>query len=125
MTNKHARTNTNTREEPLLSKKKHNAVVTKDDSFRLGYLGWSSRGYIPHYNAERQTQHVTFRLADSLPAKILKEWEGDLQILPEGEARRRKYILVEQYLDRGHGDCFFARLTVRRDCPKFLAPLCR
>jgi REP element-mobilizing transposase RayT len=86
-------------------KKRHYVELTKEESFRLGRQGWSSRGYIPHFSAEGKTQHVTFRLTDALPAGVLERWEEDLRVLPEGEAKRQKYILVERYLDAGHGDC--------------------
>src|SRR5262249_37234210 len=125
MADKDAKSNAPAPEDAGAPKKKRYAVLTKEESFRLGQPGWSSRGYIPHYDAEGQTQHVTFRLADSLPPEVLEKWEEDLRILPEGEAKRRKYILVEQYLDAGHGECFFARPAVRRDCPKCTVPLCR
>jgi len=106
MTDKDAKPNATAREDAGAPKKKRYAVLTKEESFRLGQPGWSSRGYIPHYDAEGQTQHVTFRLADALPTEVLEKWEEDLRILPEGEAKRRKYKLVEQYLDAGHGECF-------------------
>jgi hypothetical protein len=86
-------------------KKKQYAVLTKEESFRLGHPGWSTRGYIPHFSADGKMQHVIFRLADALPAGVLERWEEDLHVLPEGEAKRQKCILVERYLDAGHGDC--------------------
>ena len=92
--------------ESTAPKKKRYVVLTKDEAERIGRPGWSSRGYIPHYDAAGQTQHVTFRLADSLPEDVLAKWEEDLRILPEGEAKRQKYALVEQYLDAGHGQCY-------------------
>lgn len=33
--------------------------------------GWYSRGYMPHFDSQHVVQHVTFRLADSLPAGVL------------------------------------------------------
>jgi REP element-mobilizing transposase RayT len=32
--------------------------------------GWHSRGYLPHFDSPETVQFVTFRLADSLPAKV-------------------------------------------------------
>jgi REP element-mobilizing transposase RayT len=87
-------------------KKKHYVVLTKEESFRLGQPGWSSRGYIPHYSADGRTQHITFRLVDALPREVIEKWQAELRILPEGEAQRQKYILVERYLDAGHGACY-------------------
>ncbi len=51
-------------------------------------------------------QHVTFRLADSLPLEVVEKWQEDLRILPESEAKKEKYKLVEKYLDAGHGSCW-------------------
>src|SRR5215475_2494856 len=93
-------------EDTRAPKKKRYVVLTKEESFRLGRPGWSSRGYIPHYDAEGKIQHVTFRLADALPMEVIEKWEEYLRILPEGEARRQKYILVERYLDEGRGACY-------------------
>src|SRR5262247_248324 len=106
MTDKDAKPNATAREDARAPKKKRYVVLTKEESFRLGRPGWSSRGYIPHYDAEGKTQHVTFRLADELPIEVIEKWEEDLRILPEGEAKRQKYILVERYLDEGHGACY-------------------
>jgi len=37
------------------------------------HAGWRSRGYLPHLDAPELIQHVIFRLADSLPARIREE----------------------------------------------------
>lgn len=37
------------------------------------HLGWRSRGYAPHYDWPGEHQHIVFRLADSLPAKVVAE----------------------------------------------------
>ena len=39
--------------------------------------GWHSRGYMPHFDSHHVVQHVTFHLADSLPADILVlDWDA-------------------------------------------------
>lgn len=40
----------------------------------MGTKGWHSRGYLPHYDSYDLTQHVVFRLFDSVPPD---EREGD------------------------------------------------
>jgi hypothetical protein len=65
---------------PASDKKKRYVTLTKEESFRLGLPGWSSRGYIPHYDAEGKIQHVTFRLTDALPMEVIEKWEEDLRI---------------------------------------------
>jgi DNA polymerase len=63
--------------------------------------GVHDRGYLPHLNAEGGNYFVTFRLADSLPAAVLK----DLEAVPEKQRSRK----VEEYLDAGHGECWLGR----------------
>jgi putative DNA methylase len=68
--------------------------------------GWHSRGYLPHFDGGEIPQFITFRLADSLPEKLLARWreelsrEQDLDI--EAALRRR----IEIYLDQGYGECY-------------------
>ena len=67
--------------------------------------GWYSRGYLPHNDSAHKIQSITFRLADSLPQKKLRQLENELEHLPESvrETERRKKI--EQWLDAGAGCC--------------------
>jgi REP element-mobilizing transposase RayT len=106
MSDNHVQPDAPAREDAGAPKKKRYVALTKEESFRLGRPGWSSRGYIPHYDAEGKTQHITFRLADAAPMEVIEKLEEDLRILPEGEAKRQKYILVERHLDEGHGACY-------------------
>jgi len=66
--------------------------------------GWHDRGYIRHFDGVG-IQFVTFRLADSLPQKVLqrlqKELESESLEDPSEEYRKR----VEKYLDKGIGEC--------------------
>jgi type I restriction enzyme R subunit/putative DNA methylase len=67
----------------------------------LGFLGWHERGFLPHCDFPGLTQLVTFRLADSMPASRRAEWESLLKIEDNREKRKK----LEEYLDRGLGDC--------------------
>lgn len=71
--------------------------------------GWHSRGYLPHFDAPGVIQHITYRLADSLPKEALARIEQELPTLPvekqDIERRRR----IEAYLDAGHGSCVLGR----------------
>jgi len=73
--------------------------------------GWYSRGYIPHYDDSDKLQFITWRLADSLPANLLKQLERDLALLAipatEREAEYRKRI--ERLLDGNHGFCWLRK----------------
>ena len=93
-----------------------------DEDRAKGFLGWHERGYLPHCDKPGLTQFVTFRLADSMPESRRGEWEHLLKIseadtrsdaprsgaqsiaLREAEDRKRRTKL-EEYLDRGHGEC--------------------
>ena len=72
------------------------------------FLGWHERGYLPHFDAPRVTQFVTFMLRDSFPVTRRREWEGFLNE-PDESQRRRK---LEAWLDRGHGECWLRRPDV-------------
>ena len=39
---------------------------------------WHSRGYLPHFDHPGLVQSITFRLADSLPAEKLAQWQAEL-----------------------------------------------
>ena len=67
----------------------------------LGFLGWHERGYLPHCDFPNLVQFVTFRLADSMPESRRGEWEHLLKI----EDDREKQTKLEEYLDRGVGEC--------------------
>lgn len=67
----------------------------------LGFLGWHDRGYLPHCDFPGLVQFVTFRLADSMPESRRGEWEHFLKI----EDDREKRTKLEEYLDRGIGEC--------------------
>ena len=67
----------------------------------LGFLGWHERGYLPHCDYPGLVQFVTFRLSDSMPCSRRHEWEHLLFIEDSRERRSR----LEEYLDRGMGEC--------------------
>ena len=71
------------------------------DAEKLGFRGWRSRGYLPHFDAPGVRQMITYRLADAMPASRRHEWEALLAI----ENEREKRIKIESYLDAGHGEC--------------------
>ncbi len=68
--------------------------------------GWHFRGYLPHFDGGQIAQTITFRLADSLPHKILALWERELSHLNarDGDIERRKRI--ETCLDKGLGSAW-------------------
>ena len=86
-------------------------------------LRWRDRGYLPHWEKEGEVYHVTFRLADSLPGKVLagyQEERDDIiqkakqlqRELTEAETRRLNQLYsdcIESYLDSGKGQCYLQR----------------
>ena len=72
-----------------------------DEEKALGFLGWHERGYLPHCDFPGLLQFVTFRLAGSMPVSRRGEWEHLLKI----EDDREKRTKLEEYLDRGIGEC--------------------
>jgi putative transposase len=72
-----------------------------DEEKALGFLGWHERGYLPHCDFPNLVQFVTFRLQDSMPAARRSEWEHLLKI----ENLRERRMKLEEYLDRGVGQC--------------------
>ncbi len=70
----------------------------------FGFLGWHERGFLPHCDFPGLVQFVTFRLADSMPASRRGEWEHLLKI----EDQRERRTKLEEYLDRGVGECWLS-----------------
>ena len=81
-----------------------------------GFLGWHERGFLPHCDYPGLVQFITTRLADSLPAARRGEWEHLLAI---GDNRERRAEL-EEYLDRGGGECRLREARVAKLCEEAL-----
>ena len=75
-----------------------------------------TRRNLPHWRQAGCMYYVTFRLADSLPQTLLKQWQADralwlkLNPRPWSVAALREYARrfqgpVEKWLDAGHGSC--------------------
>ncbi len=75
------------------------------DEEKLGFRGWRSRGYLPHFDAPGVRQMITYRLADAMPANRRHEWKALLAL----EDERARRIKIEAYLDAGHGECHLRR----------------
>ena len=66
---------------------------------------WRSRGYLPHYEDLDKSQSITFRLADSLPRKVLDQMELELETLPKERQAPERRRRIEEWLDAGSGCC--------------------
>ena len=87
-----------------------------DEEKALGFLGWHERGYLPHCDFPCLIQFITFRLADSMPASRRGEWEHLLAI----EDLREKRTKLEEYLDRGMGECHLHDPRIAKLCEEAL-----
>ena len=85
----------------LMAEKNEWSRLLTEEERNLGFPGWHERGYLPHCDFPGLVQFVTFRLADSMPASRRIEWEHLLDI-EDVRVRRGK---LEEYLDRGIGNC--------------------
>ena len=82
----------------------------------MTHKGIHHRGYLPHWDFAESVQAVTFRLADSLPSKVIGEWRielrGSLQSPVTEISRKAEADLhrrIARYEDAGHGACLFAK----------------
>ena len=94
----------------LVVEKNRWARSLTDEERALGFLGWHERGYLPHCDFPSLVQFVTFRLADSMPVSRRGEWEHLLKI----EDDREKRTKLEEYLDRGVGECHLRDLRIAK-----------
>jgi D-tyrosyl-tRNA(Tyr) deacylase len=66
-----------------------------------------ARRELPHWRQDGCTYFVTFRLAHSVPAEILRQWEQ----LPDKETAYQRF---QEWLDQGHGDCWLRQPEISR-----------
>jgi hypothetical protein len=68
--------------------------------------GYHYRGYLPHWDLEKATQAITFRLNDSLPQHVIKEWRQDLAEIEDDDLREKElHRLISKFEDTGYGSC--------------------
>lgn len=85
----------------LIDAKRKWTEPLRPDEESLGFRGWYSRGYLPHFDVPGVLQTITFRLHDAMPANRRSEWEHFLKVEDEQERQTK----IEAYLDAGHGEC--------------------
>lgn len=75
--------------------------------------GIYNRGYLPHWDFLHSLQAITFRLADSVPAALIKVWEQEISQNCDDKIRQKQlHRLITQYEDAGHG----AAILSNKDC---------
>jgi REP element-mobilizing transposase RayT len=71
--------------------------------------GWYRRGYLPHLEVVGRATGITFRLADSLPRKVVERWRREMEQMPEKEMAVELARKVAAYEDAGRGCCCLLR----------------
>ena len=66
------------------------------------HKAWHSRGYLPHLDQPGIIQFITFRLSDSVPAKVIAAFPGSAGASPAVKLRKR----TDGYMVQGHGECW-------------------
>ena len=70
---------------------------------------WHTRGHLPHLDQPGAIQFVTFRLFDSVPVHVVREWKSELAFtddMPRDDPRVIElHRRVDRYTDTGHGAC--------------------
>ncbi len=75
---------------------------------------------LPHWQQDNTTYFLTFRLADSIPIQLLKEWQEEKEAWQkhhpkpwspeiENDYHKRFSARIDQYLDQGLGSCLLAK----------------
>lgn len=85
----------------LIDGKRRWSEPLRPEEQALGFKGWYSSKYLPHFDAPGARQYLTYRLADSLPEERRREWAAFMAIEDDLERQRK----LEGYLDLGHGAC--------------------
>jgi putative transposase len=72
--------------------------------------------HLQHYNEPGLIQAITYRLVDSMPVSLRAEW---IQLLQIDQATKRN-TKVQEYIDRGLGDCVLSLPAVANIVEKCL-----
>lgn len=72
------------------------------------------RGRLPHWRQDEALYFCTFRLYDSLPARVLRWWSLQLQGDDEDARKDERLRRYHDYLDRGYGSCVLGIPEVRK-----------
>lgn len=78
-----------------------------------GHRSIYSRSYIPHFDAARVAQGITFRLADSVPRRLVAAWRDEILLNQRWSTDRARYQQLQRrlarYEDAGLGECHLRR----------------
>lgn len=71
--------------------------------------GWSTRGYLPHFDAADTWQSITYRLADAMPRSVIEALEHELSTISEDQRSNERRRRLEAWSNAGHGACVLRR----------------
>jgi REP element-mobilizing transposase RayT len=80
----------------------------------LREAGWSTRGYLPHFDGRAIPQFITLHLEDALPVKVVERWIRQLADLTDKEKTILLQRRIDRYLDQGYGECHLRNPVVAR-----------
>jgi len=77
------------------------------------------QNHLPHWNQDRATCFITFRLGDSIPTKLLADWRNEREEWLQNHAKpwstesemeyhKRFSTRIDQWMDQGYGSCLLA-----------------
>jgi putative transposase len=71
------------------------------------HLGWYRSRHLPHFDAPGCIQHITYRLADSLPAEAIARMKKENACMVDGRLNRKTALQaqIDEFLDAGYGSC--------------------
>jgi REP element-mobilizing transposase RayT len=90
------------------------------DRWDWATAGWHTRGYLPHCETPQEPQMLTFRLYDSLPSAILMELSHQRQHIDAQKMTLERRRRIEEFLDKGAGDCWLSDVSVAQMTEKAL-----
>ncbi len=84
-----------------------------------------TRNHLPHWEQVGRSYFITFRLADAVPAHLLRRWQEEREIWlsfhpeprsaeDEQEYHRRFSSRMDRWLDAGHGSCVLREERARK-----------
>ena len=76
--------------------------------------GWHSRGYLSHFDGGEIVQSITFHLGDALPNSVIEGWKLELETIGDDELQIELSRRIENYLDRGYGDCHLRKNSIAK-----------
>jgi carbamoylphosphate synthase large subunit/REP element-mobilizing transposase RayT len=82
-----------------------------------------TRRRLPHWEQQGATYFITFRLADAVPQKLLRQWKEELDtwkkfhpepwdVSTKHEYQKRFQDAREAWLDQGHGECILRQSQI-------------